>query len=235
VTKGTPKIGSAKKPNLLVATAVSQRSNVAHFLRELIISGELKPGTQVKQNEIAENFNCSPGPVREAMRDLESEGLLEHIPNRGVFVTTITNEEFLQMLLPVRLVMEQFALRNARAKFTPYVVKELQNQIEQMRVGAKAKNKNMVNEADIKFHTITMEVAASTQTLNLWKGVLSRVRLEFYTYGPSPSLTKQAPEHAALLDTLITGTPAKIDEMLKWHIIGTVHSRISKKASGKNA
>ncbi len=213
---------------------ISQRTSVAHFLREQIISGEMKPGAQVKQNEVAEKFKCSPGPVREAMRDLESEGLLEHIPNRGVFVTSISNEEFLHMLLPVRLVMEQFALRNARAKFTPYVVKELQNQIEQMRVGAKLKNINMVNEADIKFHTITMEVAASTQTLNLWKAVLSRVRLEFYKYGPSPSLTKQAAEHTALLEVLTTGSPTKIDEMLNWHIIGTVHPRISKKTNGKS-
>ena len=58
---------------------ISQRSSVAHFLREQIISGELMPGAQVKQNEVAEKFNCSPGPVREAMRDLESEGLLQSV------------------------------------------------------------------------------------------------------------------------------------------------------------
>jgi DNA-binding GntR family transcriptional regulator len=212
---------------------ISQRSSVAHFLREQIISGEMKPGGQVKQNEVAERFKCSPGPVREAMRDLESEGLLEHIPNRGVFVTSITNEEFLYMLLPVRLTLEQFALRNARAKFTPLVVKELQKQIEQMRAGAKLKNMQIVNEADIKFHTITMEVAASTQTLNLWKAVLSRVRLEFYKTGSISSLAKQASEHTALLEVLTTGSPTKIDEILKWHIIGS-HSPISKKANSKS-
>lgn len=213
---------------------VSQRSSIAHFLREQIISGEMKPSAQVKQNEVAERFKCSPGPVREAMRDLESEGLLEHIPNRGVFVASITNEEFLHMLLPVRLVLEQFALRNARAKFTPLVVKELQNQIGQMRAGAKLKNIQMVNEADIKFHTITMEVAASTQTLDLWKGVLSRVRLEFYKFGTIPSLTKQASEHAALLEVLTTGSPTKIDEKLKWHMVES-HSLISKKINSKSA
>ncbi|MFZ4063720.1 MAG: GntR family transcriptional regulator [Candidatus Nanopelagicaceae bacterium] len=212
---------------------ISQRSSVAHFLREQIISGEIKPGTQIKQNEIAENFKCSPGPVREAMRDLESEGLLEHIQNRGVFVASITNEEFLHMLLPVRLVLEQFALRNARAKFTPFVVKELQKQIEQMRAGTKLKSIEMVNEADVKFHTITMEVAASTQTIELWKSVLSRIRLEFYKFGTLPSLTKQASEHAALLEVLTTGSPAKIDEKLKWHIVES-HSQISKKAKGKS-
>lgn len=207
---------------------ISQRSSVAHFLREQIISGEMKPGAQVKQNEIAENFKCSPGPVREAMRDLESEGLLEHIQNRGVFVTSITSEELLHMLLPVRLILEQFALKNARAKFTPYVVKELENQIGEMRTGAKLKNIQMVNEADIKFHTITMEVAASTQTLELWKSVLSRVRLEFYKFGTLPSLAKQASEHAALLEVLTTGSPTKIDEKLRWHILES-HSQMSKK------
>ena len=233
MTPSVKKSPQAKVEPVTFAPAISQRSNVAHNLREMIISGVLQPGTQVKQNEIAESFNCSPGPVREAMRDLESEGLLEHIPNRGVFVTSITDEEFLGMLLPVRVVLEQFALRSARLKFTPFVVKELQKQIEQMRAGAKLKSIEMVNEADIKFHTITMEVAASTQTLHLWQSVLSRVRLEFYTYGPTPSLSKQATEHEALLDVFLNGTPAKIDEMLEWHILGTVQARLSKKTSTK--
>lgn len=50
---------------------VSQRTHVVHLLREAIISGELKSGTQLKQNEVSKKFQCSPGPVREAMRDLE--------------------------------------------------------------------------------------------------------------------------------------------------------------------
>ena len=76
------------------------------MLREAIVSGKLKPGTQLKQNEVGKKFECSPGPVREAMRDLESEGLIEHFPNRGVFVTKITKEEYLEMLLPARVVLE---------------------------------------------------------------------------------------------------------------------------------
>ena len=207
----------------------SQRSKVSHNLREMIVSGKLKPGTQVKQNELAATLNCSPGPVREAMRDLESEGLIEHIPNRGVFVSQITPEEFLEIFLPIRLKLEQFALKNAKDKFTPFVIGELQTQIERMRIGAKNKDKNMVNEADIRFHTITMEVAASSQTLNLWKSVLSRIRLEFYRFGPSPSLSNQAPQHAQLLDVLTSGTQKKIMEALEYHIIGTVKARITKR------
>lgn len=204
----------------------SQRNHVAQVLRETIISGVLKSGTQLKQDEVSRKFRCSPGPVREALRDLESEGLVAHFQNRGVFVTEISNREFLEMLLPIRLVLEKFALRDAAEKFTPQVVEALKTQIEIMRQGAKLKNKQMVNEADIKFHYLTMEVAASDQTLQLWESVLSRVRLQFYRLGPTPDISKQAAHHQGLLDILLAGDAEAIDSALETHIIGTVSKRL---------
>jgi DNA-binding GntR family transcriptional regulator len=204
----------------------SQRNRVAQVLREMIISGELIPGTQLKQDEVSKKFHCSPGPVREALRDLESEGLVVHFHNRGVFVTEISNQEFLEMLLPIRLVLEKFALRNAAAKFTSPVVEALKTQIEIMRQAAKAKNKQMVTEADIKFHHITMKTAASDQTLQLWESVLSRFRLQFYRIGPTPSISKQAGDHQALLDILLAGDAEAIDAALETHIIGMVSLRL---------
>lgn len=206
----------------------SQRNHVAHMLREMIISGALKSGTQLKQDEISKKFRCSPGPVREALRDLESEGLVVHFQNRGVFVTDISNQEFLEMLLPVRLILEKFALRDAAVKFIPEIVDALKTQIEIMRQGAKAKDKQIVNEADIKFHYITMEAAASDQTLQLWKSVLSRVRLEFYRLGPTPNISKQAVQHQILLDILLANDAEAIDRALEVHIIGTVSTRLSR-------
>jgi DNA-binding GntR family transcriptional regulator len=204
----------------------SQRNHVAQVLRETIISGELKSGTQLKQDDVGRKFRCSPGPVREALRDLESEGLVVHFPNRGVFVTEISNREFLEMLLPVRLILEKFALREAVEKFTPQVVDALKTQIGMMRQGAREKDEQIVNEADIKFHSITMEAAASDQTLQLWKSVLSRVRLQFYRIGPAPSISRQAAHHRALMDVLLSGDAEAIDAALEIHIIGTVSTRL---------
>jgi DNA-binding GntR family transcriptional regulator len=218
----TSTFGSA----MISAQIPSQRNHVAQMLREMIISGELKSGMQLKQDEVSRNFHCSPGPVREALRDLESEGLVIHLQNRGVFVTEISNREFLEMLLPVRLILEKFALRDAAAKFTPTVVGALKTQIEIMREGAKSKDKQVVNEADIKFHYITMEAAASDQTLQLWKSVLSRVRLQFYRIGPTPNISKQAAHHQALLEILLTNDGEAIDAALEIHIIGTVSTRL---------
>lgn len=207
----------------------SQRKYVTNTLRESIIFGELKPGTQLKQDDIAEKFGCSPAPVREALRDLESEGLVEHFHNRGVFVTNISNDEIVQMLLPVRLVLEKYALRDSAHKFTSGVVDNLNEQLEIMRIGAKRNDIRMVNEADVKFHVITMEVASTNQTLQLWKSVLSRIRLEFYRIGPSPSLADQVIEHEKLLKAILDGNPKVLDKVLEDHIIGSVLSRLNKK------
>jgi len=206
----------------------SQRDHVAQVLREMIISGVLKSGTQLKQDEVSRKFHCSPGPVREALRDLESEGLVVHFQNRGVFVTEISNREFLEMLLPIRLVLEKFALRDAVEKFTPQVVEALKTQIEIMRQGAKTNDKRMVSEADIKFHYITMEASASDQTLQLWESVLSRVRLQFFRLGPTPNTSKQATHHQALLDVLLAGNAEAIDAALETHIIGTVSMKLKR-------
>lgn len=207
----------------------SQRKYVTNTLREAIIFGELKPGTQLKQDDLAEKFGCSPAPVREALRDLESEGLVEHFHNRGVFVTNISNEEIVEVLLPVRLVLEKYALHNSAHKFTHGVIDNLNEQLELMRAGAKQNDIRMVNEADVKFHVITMEVASTNQTLQLWKSVLSRIRLEFYRIGPSPSLADQVVEHEKLLDAILRGNQKTLDKVLEEHIIGSVLSRLNKK------
>ena len=207
---------------------LSQRTYVAHMLREAIISGKVKSGTQLKQNEISKKFQCSPGPVREAMRDLESEGLIEHFPNRGVFVTQLTNEEFLEMLLPARVILEKFAFKNAASKFTPEIIKALNELIEVMRKGAKNKDVEAVNDADIKFHMIAMQTAATQQTFHLWKSVMSRIRLEFYRVGPHPRLAEQAPNHTKLLAAILSGDIKKINKEIDWHCVGSVSDQLKK-------
>jgi len=219
---------SAEFFSLTTGKTTSQRTYVAHMLREAIISGKLKSGTQLKQNEVSTKFQCSPGPVREAMRDLESEGLIEHFPNRGVFVTQLTNEEFLEMLLPARVILEKFAFKNSAKKFTPEIIEMLNKQIEIMRKGAKNKDIEAVNDADIKFHMIAMQTAATQQTFHLWKSVMSRIRLEFYRVGPHPSLKEQSPNHTKLLAAILSGDVKKLYKEIDWHCVGSVSDQLKK-------
>ena len=84
-------------------------------LREMIASGELKPGERLIEIPTAERLGVSRLPVRLALRILEQEGLLEKLPKRGFVVRTITTEDFLGAL-QVRGVLEGLAAREAAEK-----------------------------------------------------------------------------------------------------------------------
>ena len=85
---------------------------VADKLREAILRGQLKPGQKLDQNEIAELLNVSRSPIREALRTLAAEGLVEVYPHRGAVVAELSPEEFEEFSI-IRVVLEGMAARLA--------------------------------------------------------------------------------------------------------------------------
>lgn len=81
-------------------------------VREAILRGAIPEGTQLRQDQLAEQYGTSRIPVREALRQLESEGLVRIEPNRGAIVTTLSVDEVLEML-DIRIALECRALRLA--------------------------------------------------------------------------------------------------------------------------
>jgi DNA-binding GntR family transcriptional regulator len=85
---------------------------VREALRRSISAGELAPGLQLRQDELAEKFGTSRIPVREALRQLEAEGFVTFLPNRGVVVSDLSVDEVIE-LLEIRIALESHALRLA--------------------------------------------------------------------------------------------------------------------------
>ncbi len=81
-------------------------------LRAAISSGELAPGLQLRQDELAARFGTSRIPVREALRQLEAEGFVTFLPNRGAVVSDLSIDEVIE-LLEIRIALECHALRLA--------------------------------------------------------------------------------------------------------------------------
>jgi len=82
-------------------------AKIADELRSLIARGTLAPGTRLGQTELAEQFNASRVPVREALKLLSSEGIIEHDPNRGFFVTRLSKDEAEQLFTLRHLVEDE--------------------------------------------------------------------------------------------------------------------------------
>jgi DNA-binding GntR family transcriptional regulator len=100
-------------------------------LRDEIIRGDLVPGEYLRLEEIADRFDVSTMPVREALRDLEAEGMVTIFPHRGAIVTQLSADE-LQDIYDIRATLEEMATRLAVPFVTEAILTELTSLIEQI-------------------------------------------------------------------------------------------------------
>ncbi len=87
-------------------------AHLVERLRAEILAGRQPPGTRLVENDLTLRFSVSRGPVREALRRLAAEGLIEHLPNRGALVRRLTREE-IRELFQIRVELEALAARLA--------------------------------------------------------------------------------------------------------------------------
>ena len=103
-----------------------------HRIRESILRGRLRPGMMINQVELAVELGVSRGPVREALRQLEEEGLVAHLPYRGSFVVPVTREG-IQELYTLRATLEEFAIGLFMARARPEDLAELEGLLPRLR------------------------------------------------------------------------------------------------------
>ena len=106
-------------------------STLVENLRDEILLGELAPGQYIRLEEIAARFDVSTMPVREALRDLEAEGLVTIYPHKGAVVTQLSADE-LQDIYDVRAVLEEMATQLAVPHMTEATFSQLLSYIDQM-------------------------------------------------------------------------------------------------------
>ena len=100
-----------------MAPVGTKADDLALALEEAIVSGEIAPGTVLRQEQLSEQYQVSRTPVREALRRLAALGLVSFVPNRGVRVRTLSREELREAFL-VRAELESLATELATPRIT---------------------------------------------------------------------------------------------------------------------
>jgi DNA-binding GntR family transcriptional regulator len=108
---------------------------VTNSIRKLILSGELQPGSRIGQEQLAEQFGTSRIPVREALKRLESDGLVSLVPNSGAWVAKLDLSECIE-IYKIRERLEPLALSEAVAHMTEEEIDELARLVERMEKAA---------------------------------------------------------------------------------------------------
>ncbi|MDQ6876413.1 MAG: GntR family transcriptional regulator [Candidatus Dormibacteraeota bacterium] len=177
------------------------RSQVKDVLIERIIEGRYKPGARLVETQIARELGVSQAPVREALRDLESVGMIESSAFRGARVSKPTRAELIEAF-PVRAALESLAAAEAAPRITDEQLDQLDELIEQMEDAAKQGKAHQQAIANAQFHALIVEAAQNSTLERLWAFLEPSARTYLTTARSGVDLTKLAVRHRKIVKPL---------------------------------
>jgi DNA-binding GntR family transcriptional regulator len=169
------------------ATRLIFRNQVIDAVRAAILDGRLQPGQAITERPLAHDLQISRAPVREALRELEKEGLVVTRPHRGTYVASFSDEDVLE-IYSLRANLEMMAIGRAIERAIPRDVDDLTGLIEEMERHAPT-NFTETIRVDLAFHRRICEIAAHRRLLDAWDVLANQLRA-LYTITDVPMLVR---------------------------------------------
>jgi len=203
-------------------------AQIADRLVEAIAAGRLRSGERLIESELAADLGVSRIPVREALRELESQGLLVARPHRGIRLIEF-EDAWVQQLYEIRVALERVSWRHAAAVYRsePDRLDRLDRIIGHMRIAAAGADRQAVNRADIAFHETLCEESGSPLLMTLWRAIRRHVRIIFdrETFR-SNDLDAVVDQHVRLRALLVKDDAAALERELQEHVLGRLSLNI---------
>lgn len=162
-------------PSSVEFTNAPLRLRIASVLREAILDGDLRPGTPLVETALAERLEVSRAPVREAIRILAEEGLIETAPYRGSRVRPIERRD-VEEVYELRGLHETFAVARIIERSDACDLSELEATCGRMSEHASRGDMRAVSAEDDRFHRLLIEAADHRLLLSIWTQLALRAR-----------------------------------------------------------
>jgi len=186
-------------PQVEALDRVFMRDNIYRSLRKWIVEGNLTPGEQLKDKELAAQLGVSRTPVRESLRKLEDEGLVETAANRWTRVSPIAIEDA-ERIYPIVQKLEGLALTLAFSKLSASHVQKMTAANERLRQVLESNDIFAAVQADESFHQTLIDVADNAELSALLKQLKTKYkRIELAYFSEANLLSVSFEEHRALI------------------------------------
>lgn len=191
------------------------RERILETIREAILNGQLRPGEKVAEPELAERFGISRTPIREAFRQLESEGYLTVIPRKGAVVTDLSERE-VEEFYSIKSILEGYAARMAAEKMTDKDYERLE--------AINARLKQLATEGDVKtffrvhdeFHELFIRAAGNDKLFTLIGQLLRKFnRLRMASLALPGRMEISVQEHNKILEAFRQHDGEKADSLVR--------------------
>lgn len=157
------------RPKLLYESAADE-------IRRAIFARTYDPGSRINEVELAKDLNLSRGPVREALRALEGEGLVVAEPQKGVRVQHTSSQEF-RNALTLRETLETLSLDETVRAVTDRDIAELRQLMAEMTQAEEQGDILTVIDLDYEFHERFLEIAPSAVVRGAWRAIAGQIRM----------------------------------------------------------
>ncbi|MHC2464749.1 GntR family transcriptional regulator [Bradyrhizobium embrapense] len=208
------RLGSSKR---LGDDYLSLHGRVIEELRQAILSRRLKPGERLVEGRLADELGVSRNPVREAIRVLESEGLVEVTARRGASVVTMSDEEARETI-EVRAVLEGQNARLAARRREESIIKRIAAVLKQGNEAVAGRRYDLLSDLNQQFHHELAEAGRNRVLADLLKRLRERTAMLFSPTDP----VRQArtwDEHAAILRAIIAGDERAAATLAAEHVM----------------
>lgn len=195
-------------------------AQVARVLRQRIVRGDLAPGARITEEALAEEFDVSRGPIRDALTQLSFEKLVEVQRPRGVYIVGLSRDD-VDQLYSLRGALEQLALSRAMRVDEDERWSTMLGAVQRMAAAADAGDHAAFVTADLDFHSQIYTLADHPRLEGAWNQYLPTfAALLEVTINHDDDLHESAEDHVRLMEVMREGTVAEAAEVLADHLDG---------------
>jgi DNA-binding GntR family transcriptional regulator len=191
---------------------------VARAVRDAIFAGRFGPGDALRELHLAKEWNVSQPTVREALLEIEKQGLVVRTPNVGTVVTNLSSDEIREQI-ELRLLLEKVAAVKAAARMQPADFRELEQRLAALTAAVAANQYFEAAQADLEFHR---QIWACSGNRSLARA-LDQVAVPLFAFvsilrsAGSHDLIRVMSSHAAIVEALRLRDRARIEEVIAQH------------------
>lgn len=207
---------------LMIAEQISEvkqlRDIIFEYIRKEILDGKIKPDDRLIERDIAAKLNVSRTPIREALRKLESEGFVEHVPRKGVVVRGFNSTE-IEEIYDIRKELECLVVRKAISNIADSDIKDLHVILEDLEKEENTDVAQLTAKGLNKFDEVILNMAKMPLLTNFVHTLKeSLIRYQKINLSDAPRRKNAISEHRAILQAIINKDIARAEKLTLEHI-----------------
>ncbi|MBI5234268.1 MAG: GntR family transcriptional regulator [Deltaproteobacteria bacterium] len=191
------------------------REHIVEHIKDAIVSGNLRPGERVPEPEIAQRFGVSRTPIREAFRQLESEGFIVITPRKGAIVSPITEKD-VREFYAIKSLLESYAARKACPRFTDKDITRLEHLNNEMHRCAKKNDTKGFFRLDNQFHETFLKACENEKLRLLINHLIQQFeRFRFTALSLPGRMSESARQHTEIIKAFMDKDEGLVERLVR--------------------